>query len=844
MKPDVYSTEGNLSLSLPSPLDKRGTVYRLCMDWLLLFILCASSYLPFIGIFQLPVGTFLPLLIFACLFLSLLFSGLFFFHKIAIWALPLCSACWCILVWNIREIFVQGFILCVNQVFSVCEEELGFSFPSYLVTNQAILHKEEYCFAFILILMFVLMEIAAWGVVRMHSSSLALLVTLPFPAAALAIDSLPSFFALIPFLATATTLLLRFRQKEYFHPYVPKRVLRISSEKSAGNTAVSLLCVSLSLFFLLWAVFPPNTYVRPAAIDDLRIQAEDFLSSLGKQAPSDLIIWNPSGQFSSSRVNLATKGNLSFSGKTVLKIRSDSPSDLYLRGFTGGTYTHSSWRVLENRAYENLSPSLERYNPLLYWGGIGTAPFTACHLEIDALDETASMLAPHTLKSLPSDAVFSFDQAFSFQVPKQEYSLSAYSASLDNIYETGPRSAMMQFLQYIAQYYDENCEGFADLFTMDADRNRSAYLQILSAGVQRSLSSEALQFLQAEMDYRQFALYQYTRIPEELSPYLDSVVETLEQNYWSIPEEDDSAYSSYTGFQPIIDAVTHYLADTCRYSLSPGTTPSGKDFTRYFLEENREGYCVHFATAAVLLFRSLGIPARYVEGYIVPLQDFTRTDSEGWVHVSDEKGHAWAEIYVPLYGWTPVEVTPGYSGASPQNPDMPYPEGEEISSSSEEESSSEPVSSSVSQEESEASSSSAPFVSSAVSDPSGNSKGGGFRIPDAVLWVVFILLLLGAVCLLRFFLMEKRRRKAMDPDRVKAILFLYKTAKQICRSTEVPAALYNLAEKAAFSRLPLTEEEYTEAFAMTESCRLRELEALPRWKRPLFRFLFGSLSRK
>ena len=85
MKPDVYSTEGNLSLSLPSPLDKRGTVYRLCMDWLLLFILCASSYLPFIGIFQLPVGTFLPLLIFACLFLSLLFSGLFFFHKIAIW---------------------------------------------------------------------------------------------------------------------------------------------------------------------------------------------------------------------------------------------------------------------------------------------------------------------------------------------------------------------------------------------------------------------------------------------------------------------------------------------------------------------------------------------------------------------------------------------------------------------------------------------------------------------------------------------------------------------------------------------------------------------------------------
>ena len=43
--------------------------------------------------------------------------------------------------------------------------------------------------------------------------------------------------------------------------------------------------------------------------------------------------------------------------------------------------------------------------------------------------------------------------------------------------------------------------------TMDAGRNRSAYLQNLSASVQNALPSEALAFLQAEMDYRQFALY-------------------------------------------------------------------------------------------------------------------------------------------------------------------------------------------------------------------------------------------------------------------------------------------------------------------------------------------------
>ena len=186
-------------------------------------------------------------------------------------------------------------------------------------------------------------------------------------------------------------------------------------------------------------------------------------------------------------MDLASKGDLDFSGKTVLKIRCDSPADIYLRGFTGGTYTHSSWRILENRAYENLSSSLNRYNPLLYWGGSQAAPYSVSHIEIDALGETSSMLAPQGLKTLPADAEYSFDQSFVFQVPKQQYSLTAYSASMEEAYQIGPRASMTQFLCTIAQYYDENGEGFEDAFTMEPDRNRAAYLRNLSASVQGAL---------------------------------------------------------------------------------------------------------------------------------------------------------------------------------------------------------------------------------------------------------------------------------------------------------------------------------------------------------------------
>lgn len=54
------------------------------------------------------------------------------------------------------------------------------------------------------------------------------------------------------------------------------------------------------------------------------------------------------------------------------------------------------------------------------------------------------------------------------------------------------------------------------------------------------------------------------------------------------------------------------------YDVNPGATPSGEDFAEYFLFENHRGFCVHFATAATLMYRMRGIPARFAEGYAIP----------------------------------------------------------------------------------------------------------------------------------------------------------------------------------------------------------------------------------
>lgn len=122
-----------------------------------------------------------------------------------------------------------------------------------------------------------------------------------------------------------------------------------------------------------------------------------------------------------------------------------------------------------------------------------------------------------------------------------------------------------------------------------------------------------------------------------------------------------------------------YYQEAIPYTLRPGMTPYRKDFINYFLSENRRGYCAHFASAATLIFRYLGIPARYVEGYAIDPADISSSGTlleearyeayyDGYsllgteavvsVEASDANAHAWVEVYDSELGWVAVDVTP------------------------------------------------------------------------------------------------------------------------------------------------------------------------------------------
>lgn len=104
-------------------------------------------------------------------------------------------------------------------------------------------------------------------------------------------------------------------------------------------------------------------------------------------------------------------------------------------------------------------------------------------------------------------------------------------------------------------------------------------------------------------------------------------------------------------------AIAAYLRENYSYTAHPEPVPEGENFLDYFLFERREGFCSWYATAAALLARSVGVPARYVQGFRAALP------AEVFTMLGAEDAHAWCECYISGYGWLGVEATPGYGEA-------------------------------------------------------------------------------------------------------------------------------------------------------------------------------------
>lgn len=232
---------------------------------------------------------------------------------------------------------------------------------------------------------------------------------------------------------------------------------------------------------------------------------------------------------------------------------------------------------------------------------------------------------------------------------------------------TGDYYSKVRKISYTIEFVGGNREGgnYIDTDITDYSRFKKAAEQIeMSNGTYYNWKWNY--YYEDEKEYRDKVYDRYLNVPDDIKDIINGLMGNVN-------------VSTYEQKEYYIKYVKDYLSQNYAYDLIPGSVPEGKDFVEYFLLESKEGYCTYFATAATLMYRCAGIPARYVEGYVVT-EDLIKKGTLSQTHVSrrtdngktyavvstasvvevqDNAAHAWVEVYMDGYGWVPVEVTPG-----------------------------------------------------------------------------------------------------------------------------------------------------------------------------------------
>jgi len=104
--------------------------------------------------------------------------------------------------------------------------------------------------------------------------------------------------------------------------------------------------------------------------------------------------------------------------------------------------------------------------------------------------------------------------------------------------------------------------------------------------------------------------------------------------------------------------IEQFFQRNFSYSIDVPSPPSSQDPIIHFVESQHPAHCEYFASATCLLLRCVGVPTRYVTGYVVDERD---PDDRFWI-ARNKAAHAWVEAYdSDSRTWFSVESTPGRS---------------------------------------------------------------------------------------------------------------------------------------------------------------------------------------
>lgn len=476
------------------------------------------------------------------------------------------------------------------------------------------------------------------------------------------IDIIPPLHYLVMLIAVYITVAVLGRSGHYTLPYrhgkeqLFEKKRRFKKQNftylasSGGMLTITLYSLVLSAIFMIIcsSIFAKDFDGRMVS-NKVKDRTDEYVKTAMQGGLASLLNrYSSTGGLAKGRLGGVGSVIPSYEPNLYVQFATDASDSVYLKAFTGVYYNDVYTRFLPHSDPDNFKYRLmsekelktaDECAPLL---NMGTEEYRRMHID-----------------NVAADTEYDYSPYYTY-----------YSDS-GRLYENKSYTEGMErrAREYFADSFDliENAEHFNE-------EDRHVLSNVIGDTVVQDsydllytpFSSDTVLHVNPSIpeEYEEMVSEVYLQVPEGLYEALDSFI--AEAGLADISDPLETAYR-----------LKQYFIDNFSYTMSPGMTPWGRDMIEYFLSDQRRGFCAHFAASSTLLFRRLGIPARYIEGYYISPGDMDEgealsSDLSSWIYgkdatdqagvievtVTDGSAHAWTEIYLYGYGWIPFETTP------------------------------------------------------------------------------------------------------------------------------------------------------------------------------------------
>ena len=508
-------------------------------------------------------------------------------------------------VWN-------GLLVMGNIVIEIVNEQLGAGWIPFHVTGDTVDWSRDVFLAVIPVILLVSMGIA--HSVYYKEPVLGFVLTAIPVLLGICLKMEPSPWLLALLLISWIELLVLSAVSKTDAGKKKKRI-HIASEKTSSLPFLFLGIVTVLLtgYILL---FSGEDYRPPERVDEVKdavIAAEEYLryENLCGEETAPLAFGD-----------LSRTDMFSYTENTVFSLRMQMPQPMYLRGFTGGSFENGRWIEAQQGAYSG------EYTGITEWlAQQGFYPW------------------------MQRERLYRMSENYDF-----------VTVDVENINGNS---------KYLYLPYEAAMAGDTLPERTDYRKDYGAFTKGLRG--QRSYSFTV--FLSDFTDYDEAGLAKWLREVKQ-HPDWEEYAETeaiyrryVYDTYLYVPDKEANAIGT-SGIETCagktVDYTLHYIRklfdEEFRYDTAQAPAPEGRDELEWFMEESRCGNDMHFATAATLMFRKAGIPARYAEGYYLSPEYMQIYEQMSGVRldIPDSMAHCWVELYIDEIGWFPVEVVPGF----------------------------------------------------------------------------------------------------------------------------------------------------------------------------------------